>query len=56
VRKCSRARYFTDASALKPAYDDVPTVILGPGEPQMACQTNEFCRVDRLLQAVDIYR
>jgi len=47
--------FFTDASALKPAYDDVPTVILGPGEAAMAHQTDEYCRVDRIQQAVDIY-
>ncbi len=48
--------YFTDASLLKPAYGEVPTVILGPGEPTMAHQTDEYCRLDRIEQAVGIYR
>ena len=50
------ASYFTDASALTPAYGGVPTVILGPGEASMAHQTDEFCFVYRIEQAVDIYR
>jgi succinyl-diaminopimelate desuccinylase len=50
------AAYFTDASVLTPAYDAPPTVILGPGEPTMAHQTDEYCRIDRIEQAVEIYR
>jgi len=49
------APYFTDAAALTPAYGDPPTVILGPGEMELAHQTDEYCRVDRLEQAVDLY-
>jgi succinyl-diaminopimelate desuccinylase len=49
------APYFTDASALTPAYGGPPTVILGPGEMELAHQTDEYCRVDRLEQAVDLY-
>ena len=49
------ASYFTDACALKPAYRDAPTVILGPGEPDQAHLTNEFCLVSRIIQAVEIY-
>ncbi len=47
------ATFFTDAAALKPAYGGPPTVILGPGEPEMAHQTDEFCIVDRIEQAVE---
>ena len=47
--------YFTDAAALRPAYGNPPTVILGPGEPQMAHQTDEYCVIDRIAQAVDGY-
>jgi succinyl-diaminopimelate desuccinylase len=47
--------YFTDAAALRPAYGNPPTVILGPGEPHMAHQTDEFCVTDRIGQAVDAY-
>lgn len=50
------ATYFTDASVLTPAYGGIPTLILGPGEPGMAHQTDEYCVVDRLPQAVTIYR
>ena len=47
--------YFTDASALTPALGTPHTVILGPGEATQAHQTDEWCRVDRIHQAVDIY-
>jgi len=49
------ATYFTDAAALKLAYQNPPTVILGPGEPQMAHQTDEYCVVERIDQAVAAY-
>ena len=49
------ATYFTDAAALTPAYGGPPTAILGPGEAAMAHQTDEYCVVDRIDQAVDAY-
>lgn len=49
------AAYFTDASVLTPAYGYPPTVILGPGEAAMAHQTDEFCFVQRIDEAVSIY-
>jgi succinyl-diaminopimelate desuccinylase len=49
------ATYFTDASALVPAMGHLPAVILGPGEPAMAHQTDEYCLVSRIDQAVDAY-
>jgi succinyl-diaminopimelate desuccinylase len=49
------APYFTDASVLTPAYGNPPTVIVGPGEAAMAHQTDEYCYVERIDQAVDIY-
>ncbi len=49
------APYFTDASVLTPAYGGIPTLVLGPGELQMAHQTDEYCRVDRIGQAVEAY-
>jgi len=49
------ATYFTDASALTPAYGNPPTIILGPGEAAMAHQTDEYCVVDRIDEAVEIY-
>ena len=48
--------FFTDASALTPAYGGVPTLILGPGDTHMAHQTDEFCMVERIPQAVAIYK
>lgn len=58
------AKFFTDASALvgllggssagQPAVA-VPTVILGPGEPDQCHVVNEWCRLDRVDQAVEIY-
>ena len=44
--------FFTDAAALTPVYAAPPTVILGPGEPQLAHQTDEYCFVHRIEQAV----
>jgi succinyl-diaminopimelate desuccinylase len=49
------APYFTDAGALKPAAGNPPTIILGPGEPDMAHQTDEFCLISRIEQAEAIY-
>jgi len=49
------ATYFTDAAALSLAYGAPPTVILGPGEPQMAHQTDEYCVLERIHQAVGAY-
>ncbi len=50
------APYFTDAGALTPAYGGVPTVILGPGEIEMAHQTDEYCHVSKIEQAFEAYR
>ena len=47
------ASYFTDGAVLVPAYGDPPTVILGPGEPALAHQTDEYCMIDRIEQAVE---
>ena len=47
--------YFTDASALIGAFDHPPTVILGPGEPDMAHKTDEYCYISKLEAAVEIY-
>ena len=49
------ATYFTDAAALNIAYKTPPTVILGPGEAQMAHQTDEYCEVERIRDAVAAY-
>jgi succinyl-diaminopimelate desuccinylase len=47
------ASYFTDGATLAPAYGGPPTVILGPGEPALAHQTDEYCVIERIAQAVE---
>src|SRR5207248_9994849 len=49
------APYFTDASALTPAFGNPPTIILGPGEAAKAHQTDEYCSVERIRDASDVY-
>ena len=59
------ARYFTDASVLvgllgtssagKLTAAPVPTVILGPGEPDQCHVVDEWCRLDRVDEAVEVY-
>lgn len=48
--------YLTDGSVLQSAYGGVPTIILGPGQPEMAHQTDEFCYIANLEQAVEFYK
>ena len=47
--------YFTDASLLLPALNHPPCLILGPGEPSMAHQTDEYCELEKLAQAETLY-
>jgi succinyl-diaminopimelate desuccinylase len=47
--------YLTDGAVLQKVYG-CPVVILGPGEPEQAHQTDEFCYIDKLERSVDIYR
>lgn len=49
------ASYFTDAAALRSVGQPPPTVILGPGEPSQAHQTDEFVCLSRIDAAVAIY-
>ncbi|SHL59577.1 M20 family metallopeptidase [Roseibium suaedae] len=49
------APYFTDASIFTPALGGIPTVILGPGDPALAHQTDEYISLDRLAQSEEIY-
>lgn len=49
------APYFTDGAVLRPAYGEPPTVVLGPGEAAIAHQTDEYCTVSRLTEAVALY-
>jgi succinyl-diaminopimelate desuccinylase len=50
------ASYFTDASILKPAMNDLPVMILGPGGVDQPHTTNESVQISRLVEAVEIYR
>lgn len=47
--------YFTDGSVLAAALGAPPAMILGPGEPDLAHQTDEYCRVDRIYEATALY-
>lgn len=48
--------YLTDASVLQQVYKGVPIIVLGPGSPEMAHQTDEFCYVEHLTKAIDLYK
>jgi succinyl-diaminopimelate desuccinylase len=48
--------YLTDGSVLQKVFNGAPTVILGPGQPEMAHQTDEYCYLNKLEQSVNIYK
>lgn len=48
--------YLTDGSVLQKFYNGVPTLIMGPGQPEMAHQTDEFCYTQKLEDAVNLYK
>ena len=48
--------YMTDGAVLQKLYGGVPTVILGPGQPEMAHQADEFCYINKIEEAVTIYK
>jgi succinyl-diaminopimelate desuccinylase len=48
--------YLTDGAVLQKYYHNAPTVILGPGEPEMAHRTDEFCYIARLERSVGLYK
>jgi succinyl-diaminopimelate desuccinylase len=50
------AAYFTDAAPLAAAYHQPPTILLGPGEPSQAHQTDEYVLTRRIEDALGIYR
>ena len=41
-------------SVLQRLYNRAQTIILGPGQPEMAHQTNEFCYFDKIHESVDV--
>lgn len=47
--------YLTDGSVLQRLYNGAPTLILGPGQPEMAHQTDEYCYISKLEESVKIY-
>jgi succinyl-diaminopimelate desuccinylase len=49
------APYFTDASFLVGPMGNPPTVLLGPGEPEQAHSTDEFCYLAKIKKAAEIY-
>ncbi|MGD9942988.1 MAG: M20 family metallopeptidase [Burkholderiaceae bacterium] len=49
------ASYFTDCCVLGPASGDAPILILGPGDPKMAHQTDEYCEIAQIDEALAIY-
>lgn len=49
------ATYFSDASVFVPAMGGCPTLVLGPGEPAQAHQTDEWCSADAVRKAARIY-
>ncbi len=48
--------YLTDGSVLQGHYGGVPTIILGPGEPALAHQTDEYCSIEKIKQSVGLYK
>ena len=48
--------FSTDGSDLKRGFGGPPAVILGPGEPRLAHQTDEWCSISRIDQSVDVFR
>jgi succinyl-diaminopimelate desuccinylase len=48
--------FSTDGADLKRGFGGPPAVILGPGEPKLAHQTDEWCSIARIAQSVDIFR
>jgi succinyl-diaminopimelate desuccinylase len=53
------ARFFTDASVLAgllgSGASPVPTVVLGPGEPDQCHVADEWCSLARVDEAVEVY-
>ena len=50
------AAFFTDGPALQRLFGDIPTAVLGPGEPACAHITDEYIHIGRLRDAVSIYQ
>jgi succinyl-diaminopimelate desuccinylase len=47
--------YFTDAAVLNPVLNNPPTLIVGPGNPALAHQADEWCSISAIERARTIY-
>src|SRR5579875_2188491 len=47
---------YTDAAVFVAAKPDLPVVILGPGDPRLAHQPDEYVEIDRFLRFIDVYK
>jgi len=48
--------FSTDGADLKRGFGGPPAVILGPGEPTLAHQTDEWCSMNRIGQSTELFR
>jgi succinyl-diaminopimelate desuccinylase len=48
-------QFFTDASAFRQALPHMPIIILGPGDPNLAHRTDEYCEVRQIETAMRMY-
>jgi len=46
--------YFTDASILAKDQPDLPVLLFGPGEPNMAHKPNEWVAIDKYYQSIEV--
>lgn len=48
--------FSTDGADLKRGFGGPPAVVLGPGEPKLAHQTDEWCSMARIEQSTELFR
>ncbi|MCI8638726.1 MAG: M20 family metallopeptidase [Coprococcus sp.] len=48
--------YFTDASIFVKETPEIPVLLFGPGEPQMAHKPNEYVEVQKYLEYIDVLK
>ncbi len=47
--------FSTDGADLKRGFGGPPAVVLGPGEPTLAHQTDEWCSMERIAQSTELF-